>query len=76
MCSECLRMTRRNYRAGSWFFCGLSVLFGLMAPFVFASEIKRFGVGSALVAAGILIPMIAATAGAGFAIRYLGRKLR
>jgi hypothetical protein len=76
MCHECLRTTQRNYRAGAWFCFGLSGLFGLLAPVVFTSEVRRFGIDSALRAAGILLPMILLTAGAGVAIRLFSRKLR
>lgn len=75
MCGDCLRTTQRNYRRGSWFFYFLAGLFGLIAPLVAATEFKRFGTRAALEAAGIIIPVIGIAAGAGFCIRYFGRKI-
>jgi hypothetical protein len=76
MCGKCLGATRLRYRLGSWFFYGLSGFFVLSAPFVIGDEVRRFGVGSALDAAVVLVPLMVITGAAGFAIRYYEGKLR
>jgi hypothetical protein len=73
-CASCVAYGRRGYRAASWFFYGLAVLFAAMAPFIVVTDYRRFGLSTAATDAALIVGVGAITAGAGFAIRYFGAK--
>ena len=75
MCEDCLRSTRRGYRAGSWFFLGLGGLFALAAPFTIIPEYGRFGLNTAISDAALFMVMIALAIGIGLGIRYAEKRL-
>ena len=76
MCRRCVSITQRNYRFGSTFFYGIACLFGLLAPFVIAAELRQFGARTALEAAGLLLLIIGGTGATGWGIRHFGSRVR
>ena len=75
MCANCQRITQRNYRAGSSFFYSLAVLFGLIFVILIVPDIKDGVDRTAAEVIGIFISVIGICAGAGFCIRYFGKKV-
>lgn len=73
LCANCFRRTRRNYRAASWLFLGLGVLFLVVSPIVVAGEYRRFGMRTAVEAAAILLGLTLLTGLPGWYLRSLGR---
>jgi len=75
MCAECQRVTQRNYRAGSLFFYSLAILFGLVFAIKVVPEIVSGIDRTAAEVIAIFISVIGLCAGAGFCIRYFGKKI-
>jgi len=75
MCNGCVGITQRNYSLGSWFFYSLAAMFALVDPVVVASELRHFGARTAMTDAALLGLVIGIAAGAGFSIRYFGRRV-
>jgi hypothetical protein len=74
MCEQCWTTTVRNYRAGFLFFASLAGLFILIAPFIVATEYRRFGGRSALEALAILLVVAGLAGTMGLGIRYFGSR--
>lgn len=75
MCTECQRITQRNYRAGSLFFYSLAILFGLIFAIKVVPEIASGVDRTAVEVIAIFISVIGLCAGAGFCIHYFGKKI-
>ena len=73
LCSSCFSVTKRNYRAASLFFLGLSVFVVALGPVVVIADYRRFGVGSAAKAAALLFGGTLLTGVPGWFLRRLGR---
>lgn len=75
MCAECQRITQRNYKAGSLFFYSLAILFGLIFSVKVLPEITSGVDRTAAEVIAIFISVIGLCAGAGFCIRYFGKRI-
>jgi hypothetical protein len=74
MCATCFSRTRRNYRAASWLFLGLSALFVAAGPFIVAADYHRFGRQAAIDDAVGLVGVILVAGLPGWLLRRLGRE--
>jgi hypothetical protein len=74
MCAACFSRTRRNYRAASWLFLGLSAMFFAAGPFIVAADYQRFGTQAALDDAVMLVGVILIAGLPGGLLRRLGRE--
>ena len=75
MCANCQRISQRNYRAGSWFFYSLAILFGISFVILILPDMKDGVDQSAAEVIGIFISVTGLCAGAGFCIRFFGKKV-
>jgi predicted nucleic acid-binding Zn ribbon protein len=73
LCSNCFKVTQRNYRAASWLFLGIGAFFVALGPVVFIREYRRFGLCAAAEAVALLAGFTLLAGAPGWFLRRLGR---